>query len=82
MKKVLAILALAVFIGGISAPVIASSNNAPSISILADEEPKKDEKSKKAKKADKKADAKKSSDCTSAKKSDCCPKEAAKDCKK
>ena len=79
MKKVLAILALAVFIGGISSPVIASSNNTPSITTLADKEPKKKEKSKKDAK---KSDAKKSSDCTTAKKSDCSSKEAAKDCKK
>jgi hypothetical protein len=73
MKKVLAILALALFLGGISAPAIAAiSDNAAQI-VLAEDEPKKKE-TKKAKKSEKATT--KSSDCSKScegesKKSDC-----------
>jgi len=77
MKKVLAILALALFIGGISAPVIAANSNALTMISLHEEDPKKKETTKKeatSKEATKSSDceAKKSSDCsTEKKKSDC-----------
>jgi len=65
MKKALVILALALFIGGISAPVIASNNNALTLIELRDDDPKK-------KKAEKSKEATKSGDCTQEKKaSDC-----------
>lgn len=44
MKKTLAILALALFIGGISVPVIAANSNAPAVISLNEEDPKKKEK--------------------------------------
>ena len=49
MKKTLAILALALFIGGISVPAIAASNNAPTLISLQEDDPKKKSKSKKEK---------------------------------
>ena len=70
MKKVLAILALALFIGGISAPVIAANNNTLTVITMADDDPKQKEKSeekseaKSEEKSEKKAEAtKKSGDC-------------------
>lgn len=69
MKKTLAILALALFIGGISVPAIAASNNALTMISLQEDDPKKKEK-----KAEKKAAEKKSSDCTTEKKSSDCSK--------
>lgn len=69
MKKTLAILALALFIGGLSAPVIAANTNASAIISLKEDDPKKKE--KKAKKS-KDATQKKSSDCTTEKKSSDC----------
>ena len=70
MKKALAILALALFIGGISAPAIANDSNALTIISLQDDDPKKKEK-----KAEKSKEATKSSDCTQVKKeSDCSSK--------
>lgn len=71
MKKALAILALALFIGGISVPAIAASNNAPTMISLQEDDPKKKE--KKAEKS-KQATEKKSSDCTTEKKSSDCSK--------
>jgi len=73
MKKALAILALALFIGGIGAPAIASSSNALTVISLNEEDPKKKEtKKKEATKEAAKSDSKKSSDCsTEKKKSDC-----------
>jgi hypothetical protein len=67
MKKALAILTIALFIGGISVPVIASSNNAMTLISLTDEEPKKKAEGEKSeKKAEKtKEAAKKSGDCSS-----------------
>ena len=41
MKKTLAVLALALFIGGISVPAIASNYDAPAVMELRDEDPKK-----------------------------------------
>ena len=78
MKKVLAILALALFIGGISAPVIAANSNALTVIALNDEDPKKKETEKEA---TKKEATKKSSDCSSKKSSDCST-EKKSDCKK
>jgi len=69
MKKVLAILALALFIGGISAPVIAANNNALTVISLNEEDPKKKETKKKAEKS--KEASKCSSECGKTKKSDC-----------
>lgn len=40
MKKILAILAIALFIGGLSVPVIAANNNAMTLISLQDDEPK------------------------------------------
>ncbi len=70
MKKTLAILTLALFIGGISVPAIAASNNAPTIISLQEEDPKKKEKSEKKAKTSK--EATKSGDCSSEKKSSDC----------
>lgn len=70
MKKTLAILTLALFIGGISVPAIAASNNALTIISLQDEDPKKKEKSEKKAKTSK--EATKSGDCSSEKKSSDC----------
>ena len=70
MKKTLAILTLALFIGGISVPAIAVSNNALTIISLQDEDPKKKEKSEK--KAETSKEATKSGDCSSEKKSSDC----------
>jgi hypothetical protein len=67
MKKALAILALALFIGGISVPAVAVNSNSQTIIALNDDDPKKEEKSAEKSKADKK-----SSECTtSEKKSEC-----------
>jgi hypothetical protein len=75
MKKTLAILALALFIGGMSAPVIASNNNAVTTISLNEDDPKKTKAEKKAaKKAKKSGDAAKSEDCSGEKKSDCSSK--------
>ncbi len=72
MKKTLAILALALFIGGISAPVIASGHSALTLISLQEDDPKKKSKSKKSEnKADKSTKATKSGDCSNQKKSDC-----------
>ena len=70
MKKTLAILTLALFIGGISVPAIAASNNALTIISLQDEDPKKKEKSEK--KTETSKEATKSGDCSSEKKSSDC----------
>ena len=83
MKKVLAILALALFIGGISAPVIAANSNALTVIALNEEDPKKEATKKEAtkKEATKKEATKKSSDCSSEKSSDCSTDKKS-DCKK
>ena len=73
MKKTLAILALALFIGGISVPVIAASNNALTLISLQDDDPKKKAEGEKSeKKAEKSKEATKSGDCSSEKKSSDC----------
>ena len=69
MKKTLAILALALFIGGISVPAIAANNNNLTVISLSEEDPKKKEKSEK-----KAETSKKSSDCTKTEKSSDCSK--------
>ena len=61
MKKTLAILALALFIGGISVPAIAANNNNLTVISLNEEDPKKKEKSEKKAETSK---TKKSSDCS------------------
>jgi hypothetical protein len=78
MKKVLAILALALFIGGSSAPVIAANSNALTVIALNEDDPKKKETKKEA---TKKEATKKSSGCSSEKSSDCST-EKKSDCKK
>ena len=71
MKKTLAILALTLFIGGISVPAIAASNNALNMISLQDEDPKKKAKSEKKATKETSKEATKSSDCSDEKKSDC-----------
>jgi len=72
MKKTLAILALALFIGGISVPVIAATNYAHNVISLQDDDPKKKAKSKKSEaKKETSKEATKSSDCSGEQKSDC-----------
>jgi len=75
MKKVLAILVIAMFLGGITAPAFASNNSTLVTISNVDDDPKKAKKS--TKKADKKSE-KKASDCDA--KSSCCDKTAKKDC--
>ena len=73
MKKTLAILALALFIGGISVPVIAANSNALTLITLQDDDPKKKAEGEKSeKKADTSKEATKSGDCSSEKKSTDC----------
>ena len=72
MKKVLAILVIAMFIGGITAPAFASNNSTLITMSTVDDDPKKAKKS--AKKSEKK-EAAKSSDCSST-----CGEKAKKDC--
>lgn len=72
MKKTLAILALALFIGGISVPAIAAINNAPFQITLNEDDPKKKEKKAEDKKAEKSKEAKKSDACATEKKSSDC----------
>ena len=74
MKKTLAILALALFIGGISAPVIANNSNAPTLISLQEDDPKKAKGEKSEKKAATSKEATKSGDCSKEKKSDCSSK--------
>ena len=68
MKKTLAIIALVAFLGGVSAPAIANSNNLTQAIELADKDPKK---AKKAEKKSSECAEKKSSDCAEKKSSDC-----------
>jgi hypothetical protein len=71
MKKTLAILALALFIGGISVPVIAATNSNTTLITLRDEDPKKKESSDKSEKAtEQPKEATKSGDCSSEKKAE------------
>ena len=67
MKKLIAILVIAMFLGGITAPVFASNNSVLSNISLSDQDPKKEKKTKKTKK---KAE-KKSADCNTKTKKDC-----------
>ena len=70
MKKTLAILALALFIGGISVPAIAASNNSLTLISLQEDDPKKKEKKADSKKAEKTTkEATKSDGCATEKKS-------------
>jgi len=81
MKKTLAILALALFIGGISVPAIAASNNALTMISLQEEDPKKKEKTEK--KAETSKEATKSGDCATEKKAaDCSTEKKSSDCSK
>ena len=83
MKKTLAILALALFIGGISVPVIATNSNALTLISLQDDDPKKKAEGEKSeKKAEKSKEATKSGDCSSEKKSSDCSSEKKSDCSK
>ena len=66
MKKLLAILALALFLGGIGAPAIAANNNALTVVALNEDDPKNKETTEKKEEATKT----KSSDCTKTEKSD------------
>jgi NAD/NADP transhydrogenase alpha subunit len=71
MKKTLAILALALFIGGISVPVIAVNHSNSTLISQRDEDPKKKEKSEKTEKsAEQTKEATKSGDCSSEKKAE------------
>lgn len=87
MKKTLAILALALFIGGIGAPVIASNSNALTLISLQEEDPKKKatEKEGETKEATSK-EATKGGDCstekTTEKKSDCATEKKSSECAK
>ena len=75
MKKTLAILALALFIGGISVPAIAATNNVPAQITLNEDDPKKKEKKADSKKAEKSTkEAAKKDGCATEKKSDCSSK--------
>ncbi len=72
MKKLVAVIAIVAFLGGMSAPIIANENSSASMVELMDKDPKKAE--KKTDKKEKAGDCtteKKSSDCTTAKKSPC-----------
>ena len=64
MKKVLAILALALFIGGLSVPAIAVNNSNQTVIALNEEDPKNAETEKKSETTEK------SSECTTTEKSD------------
>jgi hypothetical protein len=74
MKKLVAVLAIVAFLGGMSAPIIANDNASLTVIELTDKDPKKAEKKSDKKAADcatKESAQKKSSDCTAAKKSPC-----------
>jgi hypothetical protein len=73
MKKLVAVIAIVAFLGGMSAPIVANDNASLTVIELADKDPKKADKKSDKKAADcaTKETAKKSSDCTTAKKSPC-----------
>jgi len=74
MKKLVAVIAIVAFLGGMSAPIIANDNVSMTAIELTDKDPKKAEKKSDKKAADcatKESAEKKSSDCTTAKKSPC-----------
>lgn len=71
MKKTLAIIALALFIGGISVPAIAAINNVPTQISLNEEDPKKKEqKAETAKEGETTKAATKSDGCATEKKAE------------
>lgn len=70
MKKLIAVIAVVAFLGGMSAPIIANDNSSLTMIELADKDPKKADK-KAADCATKESAEKKSSDCTTEKKSPC-----------
>ena len=71
MKKTLAILALALFIGGIGVPAIAAINHVPAQITLNEEDPKKKEKkAETAKEGETKKAATKSDGCATEKKAE------------
>ncbi len=74
MKKLVAVIAIVAFLGGMSAPIIANDNASMTVIELADKDPKKADKKSDKKAADcatEKSAEKKSSDCATAKKSPC-----------
>lgn len=74
MKKLVAVIAIVAFLGGMSAPVIANDNASLTVIELAEKDPKKADKKSDKKAADcatKETAKKKSSDCATAKKSPC-----------
>jgi hypothetical protein len=75
MKKVLAFLAMALFIGGLTAPVVAAINNDIAVITLGDEDP--DKKVTTEKKAETTA---KSSDCASGEKTETAAAAKSSDC--
>lgn len=71
MKKALAVLALALFIGGISVPAIASNHKAMNLISLRDDDPKKKTDGEKTEqKAETTEEATKSHDCSTEKKTE------------
>ncbi len=71
MKKTLAIIALALFIGGISVPAIAAINNIPSQITLNEDDPKKKvKKAEASKEGETKKAATKSDACATEKKAE------------
>ena len=74
MKKLVAVIAIVAFLGGMSAPIIANDNASLTVIELTDKDPEKAKKKSDKKAADcetKESADKKSSDCTTAKKSPC-----------
>ena len=74
MKKLVAVIAIVAFLGGMSAPIIANDNASMTVIEHAEKDPKKAEKKSEKKSADcatKESAKKKSSECTTAKKSPC-----------
>ena len=74
MKKLVVVIAIVAFLGGMSAPIIANDNSSMTVIELAEKDPQKAEKKSEKKAADcvtKEAAEKKSSECTTAKKSPC-----------
>lgn len=69
MKKTLAIIALALFLGGISVPAIAAINNIPTQITLNDDDPKK-KKAEATKEGETKEAAAKSEGCATEKKAE------------
>jgi hypothetical protein len=80
MKKVLAVLTLALFIGGITVPAVAAINSDMAVITLSDDEqPKKETTDKKSETAEKTSETKaKSGDCSSHEKAEAPKKTAEK----